>query len=564
MLIYAILRINEQIIRRGEHMGRYLNPGNVKFEETLNSEIYVDKTESIIYLNTILKTEQKYVCVSRPRRFGKTIAANMLAAYYGKGESRELFADRLIAGHENWDKYINHFDVVRVVMTDFIKEDGDVKAALGKMTELLVRDLKKQYPDVDYYDTDNLILSMSDVYEETGRQFVIIIDEWDVVFRVCKEDMKGQKVYLDFLRDWLKDQEYVALAYMTGILPIKKYGQHSALNMFREFSIITPMQFAQYTGFTEEEVKEKCNEYNMHYEDIASWYNGYIVNTDIPVEMRNEYRMGEYEGKSLSIYSPLSVVEALSTGIIQNYWNKTENYETLAEYIRMNYDGLKDSVALLMDGGRLKVNINKYQNDMTSFGGSNDVLVMLIHLGYLGYDADTKEVFIPNNELLDEFKTSTESEEWIDTFTSFKKSQKLLEATWEGKEDKVAELLEWFHDTAENKTYNSEAALSYAVQMAYYAGQKYYTTIQELDSGKGYVDLVYLPSPKHPDKPALLIELKYDKSLETAADQIRSKNYPQKLMHYKDNLLLISINYEKDVSSTDTAYKHHSCSIEKA
>ena len=536
----------------------------MKFQQVLNSEIYVDKTGMISYINSVVNTEQRYVCVSRPRRFGKTIAANMLAAYYGKGDSRQLFSDRKIAEFDNWDKYINYFDVVRVVMTDFIKEKKDIKSALAEMQKLVVRDLKKQYPDVDYYNIENLIQSMSDVYEETGKQFVIIIDEWDVVFRVCKEDKDGQKLYLDFLRDWLKDQEYVTLAYMTGILPIKKYGQHSALNMFREFSIITPMQLAQYTGFTEEEVKDKCNEYNMHYEDIASWYNGYIVNTEIPVELRDKYRMGEYEDKTLSIYSPLSVVEALSTGIIQNYWNKTENYETLAEYIRMNYDGLKDSVALLMDGGRLKVNINKYQNDMTSFNGGNDVLVMLIHLGYLGYDADTKEVFIPNNELLDEFKNSTESEEWVDTFTSFKKSQKLLNATWEGKDEKVAEILEWFHDSAENKTYNSEAALSYAVQMAYYAGQKYYTTIQELDSGKGYVDLVYLPSPKHPNKPALLIELKYDKTLETAIDQIRNRNYPQKLEHYKDNLLLVSINYEKDVNSTDTAYKHHSCSIEMA
>jgi len=538
----------------------------MKFQQVLNSEIYVDKTGMISYINSVVNTEQRYVCVSRPRRFGKTIAANMLAAYYGKGDSRHLFADRKIAECENWDRYMNHFDVVRVVMTDFIKEKKDVKTALREMQELVVRDLKKQYPDVDYYNTDNLILSMSDVYEETGKQFVIIIDEWDVVFRVCKEDKDGQKLYLDFLRDWLKDQEYVALAYMTGILPIKKYGQHSALNMFREFSIITPMQLVEYTGFTEEEVKTKCNEYGRDYERIKEWYNGYDVTDIIPPDPNYEIQKitgEELKPKHYSIYSPLSVVEAISTGIIQNYWNKTENYETLAEYIRMNYDGLKDSIALLMDGGRLKVNISKYQNDMTSFNGSNDVLVMLIHLGYLGYDMETKEVFIPNNEILDEFKNSTESEEWIDTFTSFKKSQKLLEATWEGKEEKVAELLEWFHDTVENKTYNSEAALSYAVQMAYYAGQKYYTTIQELDSGKGYVDLVYLPSPKHPNKPALLIELKYDKTLETAADQIRSRNYPQKLEHYKDNLLLISINYEKDVSSTDTAYKHHNCSIEK-
>ena len=547
-------------------MGKYLNPGCMKFQKVLNSEIYVDKTGMISYINSIVNTEQCYLCVSRPRRFGKTIAANMLAAYYGKGDSRHLFADRKIAECENWDKYINQFDVVRVVMTDFIKEKKDVKTALVKMTERILEELSDAYPDVKY-DAEDLFYSMDKFYRKSSKQFVIIIDEWDVVFRACKEDKEGQKLYLDFLRDWLKDQEYVALAYMTGILPIKKYGQHSALNMFDEYSIITPMQLVEYTGFTEEEVKTKCDEYGRDYDSIKEWYNGYDVTDIIPPDPNYEIQKStgeELKPKHYSIYSPLSVVKAISTGIIQNYWNKTENYEALAEYIRMNLDGLKDSVALLMDGGRLKVNINKYQNDMTSFNGSNDVLVMLIHLGYLGYDMDTKEVFIPNKEILDEFKISTESEEWLDTFTSFKKSQKLLEATWKSNEANVAELLEWFHDTAENKTYNSEAALSYAVQMAYYAGQKYYTTIQELDSGKGYVDLVYLPSPKHPDKPALLIELKYDKTLETAADQIRSGNYPQKLEHYKDNLLLVSINYEKDVSSADIAYKHHSCSIERA
>lgn len=544
-------------------MGKYLNPGCMKFQQVLNSEIYIDKTGMISYINSIINTEQRFVCVSRPRRFGKTIAANMLAAYYGKGENRQVFTDRKIAEYENWDKYLNHFDVVRVVMTDFIKEGKDVNESLLNMQKLVVRDIKKQYPDVDYYDTDNLIQSMSDVYEETGNQFVIIIDEWDAVFRTCKEDKDGQKLYLDFLRDWLKDQENVALAYMTGILPIKKYGQHSALNMFDEYSIIAPMQLAPYTGFTAEEVKTLCDKYNMNYKDIESWYDGYAVNTEIPVEMRNKYRMGEYDDVEISIYSPLSVVKAISTGIIQNYWNKTETYVALSEYIKMNLDGLKDSVALLMDGGRVRVNISKYQNDMTSFHGSNDVLVMLIHLGYLGYDVDNKEVFIPNNEILDEFKTSTESEEWIDTFKSFKKSQELLKATWNCDEEKVASILEWFHDFAENKTYNSEAALSYAIQMAYYAGQKYYTTIQELDSGKGYVDLVYLPSPKNADKPALLIELKYNRSVDMAANQIRNKEYMQKLEHYKGNILLISVNYDKEADVNSSEYKHHTCMIEK-
>ncbi|MCM1180987.1 MAG: ATP-binding protein [Clostridium sp.] len=544
-------------------MGTYLNPGSDRFEETIHSEIYVDKTEMISYLNIILKTEKKYACVSRPRRFGKSIAANMLSAYYGKGDSRQLFHNRKLAEGDSWDQYLNQFDVIKIVMTDFIKNKQEVEKSLHILTKRILDDLAEVYPDVKY-DSEDLAYSMDRFYRKSGTPFVIIIDEWDAVFRERKNDKEGQTFYLDFLREWLKDKSYVALAYMTGILPVKKYGKHSALNMFDEYSVMAPMQLAPYTGFTEEEVKNLCREYNMRYEDISDWYDGYEISTSIPIALREKYRMGEYGEKTISVYSPLSVVNAMSSGVIQNYWNKTENYEALAEYIRMNYDGLKDAVALMMDGGSVRVNIGTYQNDMTTFNSRDDVLALLIHLGYLTFNSDTKEVSIPNKEILDEFKNSTESKEWIDTFTSFKKSQELLNATWGCNENKVAELLEWFHDTAENKTYHSEAALSYAIQMAYYAGQKYYTTIQELDSGKGYVDLVYLPSPKHTDKPALLIELKYDQSVGTAADQIRSRNYPQKLEHYKDNMLLVSINYDKGVNSTDSSYKHHSCRIERA
>lgn len=547
-------------------MAAYLNPGYQKFQRTLNSEIYVDKTEMIQYLNSIVCTEQSYVSVSRPRRFGKSVAANMLCAYYGKEGSRFLFDKTKLAEYDGWDRYLNQFDVIRIVMTDFIKKNMEVEISLSKMQKLVVRDIKKQYPDVDYFDTDDLIQSMSDVYTENGKPFVIIIDEWDAVFRERKEDQDGQTLYLDFLRDWLKDKEYVALAYMTGILPIKKYGKHSALNMFDEYSVISPMQLAPYTGFTEDEVRELCKEYGRDYDKIKEWYDGYDVSNVIPPDPGYELQRktgNAPEPEKYSLYSPLSVVKAVSSGIIQNYWNKTETYEALAEYIRMNMNGLKDAVILMMDGGRVKVDISTYQNDMTTFHNRDDVMALLIHLGYLGYDGETKEVFIPNREILDEFKTSTKSDEWIDTWQSFKLSQEILRATWEMKEDKVAELLETFHDTAENKTYNSEAALAYAVQMAYYAAQKYYTTVQELDSGKGYADIVYLPSPKYPHKPTLLIELKYEKTVETAADQIRNRNYPQRLEHYKGNILMVSVNYDKNVQSTCKDYKHHSCRIEK-
>ena len=543
-------------------MGIYLNPGHVRFQKVIDSEIYVDKTEMILYLNSVVNTEQEYVSVSRPRRFGKTIAANMLCAYYGRGDSRALFGGLKVAGHENWDKYLNQFNVIRVVMTDFIKGNKAVEDSLRRMGSRILDDLSEEYPDVKY-DPEDLAYSMDRFYRKSGVPFVIIIDEWDAVFRERKEDKDGQRLYLDLLRDWLKDKEYVALAYMTGILPIKKYGKHSALNMFDEYSIIAPMQLAAYTGFTEGEVRELCEKYKMDFAEIKDWYDGYSVNTAIPIEMRNKYRMGEYKEQTLSIYSPLSVVKAVSTGIIQNYWNKTENYEALAEYIRADFDGLKDAVALMMDGGRVKVDVSTYQNDMTTFHGRDDILAMLIHLGYLEYDMETKEVHIPNKEILDEFKASTKSEEWNLAFQAYRKSLELLTATWEQREDRVAELLEWFHDTAENKTYNSEAALSYAVKMAYYAAQKYYTTIMELDTGKGYADIVYLPSPKCPDKPALLIELKYNKTVRTAADQIRERNYPQALELYRGNLILVGVNYDKDAKNTDEDYKRHSCRIER-
>ena len=264
------------------------------------------------------------------------------------------------------------------------------------------------------------------------------------------------------------------------------------------------------------------------------------------------------------MYSPLSVVEAITTGIIKDYWNQTENYEALADYIRKDYDGLKDAVALLMDGGRIKIDTSTYQNDMTTFHSRDDVLSLLIHLGYLAYDDESSEVFIPNREILDEFRTSTKTDEWIDTFESFRISQDLLKATWSRDADRVAKLVEKAHDKAGNKTYHDEAALSYAIRYAYYAGQKYYTILPEVDSGKGFADLILIPSPEYPDKPALVIELKYDKNADGAIAQIKRRNYPDRLVHYKGNILLIGINYDKDISNENLQFKHHTCVIEDA
>lgn len=555
-------------------MGQFLNPGKNSYIEAVNSQIFIDKSEMIAFLNSVVKTKQKYVSVSRPRRFGKTMAADMICAYYDRdADSRELFESLRLAGSDisysdlAWDEYLGKFDVIRIVMTDFFDSDASFNDALKEMQSIICRDIKKKYPDVDYFNDKDLIKTIADAYTENGRQLVLVIDEWDAVFRNGKTDKEEQTRYLDFLRNLLKDKSYIALAYMTGILPIKKYGRHSALNMFTEYSMMFPRQLARYTGFTEAEVVDLCNKYGRDYETIKAWYDGYEVSDIMPPDPNHEeLRNTGNPPKSdrYFLYSPLSVVEAIGTGVIKDYWNKTESYEALADYIIKDYDGLKEAVTLLMDGARVHVDTSTYQNDMTTFSGRDDILSLLIHLGYLGYDDNTSEVYIPNKEIYDEFKTSTKGSEWTESFKAFEISQELLEATWNKDSDKVAELMERAHDLSGNRTYNDESALSYAVQYAYYAAQRYYTTILELDTGKGYADIVFIPAPKHADKPAMVIELKYNKDVDTALSQIKKQKYPDRLEHYKGNMLLVGINYDKNVSNTDKDFKHHKCIIEMA
>ena len=544
-------------------MGIYVNPTMQAFEEAVNSDIYVDKTEMILDINKVVGTKQKYISVSRPRRFGKTMAADMLCAYYGRNnKARGVFKGRKIAeiSPDDWDSQLGKYDVIRVIMTDFIKKDISVEESLSIMKRRILDELAEIYPKIPADDSD-LFYNLERAYLVTKKQFVVVIDEWDAIFRVRKNDEDGQLFYLDFLRDLFKDRNYIALAYMTGILPIKKYGEHSALNMFDEYSMISPMQLAKYTGFTLEEVKTLCVKYNMDIDSIIEWYDGYKVAESIPLEKRDLYRLGNYDDHILQIFSPLSVVKAMRTGVTDNYWNNTESYEALAEYIKRNFDGLKEYVALLMDDGRMKVNFSKYQNDMTSFQSKDDILTLLIHLGYLSYDAESEEAFIPNKEVLDVFKDSTSDEEWLDIFDAYDRSVKLVEATWNCNEDEIAKALEYAHDKADNKTYYDEEALSYAVRYAYYAAQKYYSVLKELDTGKGYADLVFIPSPKYAQKPLIIIELKNCKSPEEALQQIIDRNYMAEFDHYKGNIIAVGVNYDGKLHNSHENYKKHSCRI---
>ena len=546
-------------------MGVYLNPGNNLFKEALNGQIYVDKTEMVANVNALVNTPHKYLCVSRPRRFGKSMAAAMLCAYYGMADgNRELFEKLKLAQCPEWDRYLGKFDVIRLVMTNFVDRTTPMVKVIGRMSMRILDELHETYPGVRY-DEDDFVYSLSKFYRASGRQFVVVIDEWDVIFRTHKNDYDAQRDYLNFLRSWLKDQDYVALSYMTGILPVKKYGEHSALNMYSEFSMVSPLQFAPYTGFTEEEVRDLCGKYGMNFASIKNWYDGYLVyDQGVVSELDRSATEPSRRApaRQYHLYAPLSVVNAMTYGQIKNYWNATETYEALAEYIRMDFDGLKETVARLMEGEHLPVRLGTYQNDMTSMTCRDDVLALLIHLGYLGYDQANSEVFIPNRKIHDVFETSTQTPEWSSTMRALRNSKKLLEAVWAGDEETVAELLEAAHDQTGNRTYNSEAALSYAVQLAFYKAQDDYTLFPEVDTGRGYADLIYIP--KRPIHPALLVELKYNQNADTALEQIQRQKYPSRLEQYKGNLILVGISYDRSAATAAPNFKHHSCKMIRA
>ncbi|MCM1167076.1 MAG: ATP-binding protein [Lachnospiraceae bacterium] len=518
-------------------MGIYLNPDNMGFQESLNSEIYVDKTGLIELTNGIIFTRQKYVCISRPRRFGKSMAADMLAAYYCRGEnSREMFSNLKISKEESFEKHLNKYNVIRLNMAEF-SSFRDMNAKVCEIEKVILFDITEEFSDINFFDKTQLIRTLKDVYAKTKIPFIFIIDEWDCVFREQQNDTEAHRIYLDFLRNLLKDQTYVALAYMTGILPIKKYGVHSALNMFTEISMTNPEKYAEFTGFTESEVKELCERYNMPFDETRRWYNGYNL-------------------AGLSIYNPRSVVMSMLGGRFYNYWTSTESFEALTIYIKMNFDGLRADIIKLVSGECVRVDTTTFANDMVTFNSKDDVMTLLIHLGYLTYNIDSKTVSIPDYEIAEQFASTIRQLDWGEVAKSLKVSDELLKATLAGRSDKVAAFIQQAHmENTSILKYNDENSLACVISLAYYSAREKYEMWRELPTGEGFADLVFLPR-KNVDLPALVVELKVNKSADTAIEQIKRRQYTEKIMGYSGDVLLVGISY-------DAKEKTHGCVIEK-
>ncbi|MCD7954560.1 MAG: ATP-binding protein [Lachnospiraceae bacterium] len=521
-------------------MGIYLNPNNEDFKMALDSEIYIDKSMLIEKTNKVIRTEQRFVSVSRPRRFGKSMAANMLTAYYSRGcNSGGMFSGLKISkDKEAFDKHLNKYNVIHVNMVDFLSEaQNNVNEMISFIQEDLSEELSNEFPDITFPRRKTLIKILETIFDKTGTPFIFIIDEWDCIFREDKDNKEAQKVYLDFLRNLLKDKSYVALAYITGILPIKKYGKHSAINMFTEISMIKPGEYSDFTGFTEAEVERLCKEYHMSLDETKHWYDGYNL-------------------KGKSIYNPQSVVMAMTGKDISNYWTETESYEALEEYIRS--DDMKETIDKLMAGDEIPIDTKTFTNDMTTFATKDDVLTLLIHLGYLTYDSSTKKVKIPNYELMEQFASTIRLMGWSEISDSMMRSDELLKATIACDEEQVAELIEQAHtENASILKYNDENSLSCVISLAYYSSRRTYTMHREVPAGKGFADIVFMPR-KSVTTPAMVIELKYNQSAESAIEQVKNRNYADVFKDYKGYILLVGINYSKDDPN-----KKHTCRIEK-
>lgn len=523
-------------------MGIFVNRGNASFRSARKSQIYVDKSGLLQYTNSVIDTEQRYICSSRPRRFGKTMAAGMLAAYYEKGcDSRALFADLEIGKDSSFEEFLNRYDVIHLDIAYLLVQVKDSLETVAYIQKCVIEELREIYPGILSEEDKMLPIALSKIHNGAGAEFVIIIDEWDAIFREKKYDENAQQAYVDLLRGLFKGEQskdFVKLAYLTGILPIKKYDNESALNNFYEFTMTNPQMLAEYIGFTEQEVKKLCEEYEMDFSEAAWWYDGY------------SFRRMKH------IYSPNSVVRAMLSGEYDNYWTKTAAYESLKNYISMDFDGLKETVVQVLAGGRCKADISGFENDMTSFKRRDDVLTVLIHLGYLAYDSETAEVYIPNEEVRGAFSTVIRDTDWTPVISAVQASDALLRATWERDAEAVVRGISEVHGANTSiLEYNDENSLSCVITLAYYNAVNEYTLIREMPAGKGYTDIVFLPRKKS-DKPAMVVELKYNKSVESAIAQIKKKQYPEALKEYQGNLLLVGISYRKKE-------KVYSCVIEE-
>ncbi|MGL4850203.1 MAG: AAA family ATPase [Clostridium sp.] len=518
-------------------MNLYLN-GDKPFEnyrELVNEEYFVDKSEMINLVSKKISTKSKYICVTRPRRFGKTSVADMLGAYYSKAvDSREVFGGLNVSKDCNYEKHINKYNVINISFNEIPENMRTYEEYIKN----IVSEVKKELIEVFETKIVNENDSLSRMITRTGEKFIFIFDEWDYIFNnnLFKEN---QNEFLEFLRNLLKDQPYVALCYMTGVLPIKKYSSGSALNMFDEFTMLSDLRYGEYFGFTEEEVKKLCkNEKKISFEEISDWYNGYVNEEDE------------------RLYNPRSVVKALQNKKCKSYWTNTGAMDEVINLIKYDVLEIRDDIIEMVSGGEIDITINEeFRAGQGAPRDKKEIYSAMIVLGFLSYyDGYLK---IPNKELMREFEKALEDKSFGYVAEIVEKSRTMLEATV-NKDTKVIEKI--LHDIHNSEIpilqYNDENSLSCVLTLAYLSARDTYRVEREEKTGKGYADFTFHPRRKNDT--AFIVELKKDVKPEEAIKQIKEKEYIEKFKKENEGkrILAVAICY-------NSKEKEHQCIIEE-
>ncbi len=502
------------------------------FQEAVNSRIFVDKSLMIDKISRVIKTSDKYICITRPRRFGKTINANMLAAYYTKGyDSRSLFDRLAVAGTDGYDLYRNQYNVIYIDFSRRTDYCVTYEEFIRDITETLKEDLAEAYQELRKKEYK----SLGRMLQDTGETFIFILDEWDSVFYEAFMTDRDKRDFLGFLKGLLKDRSYVGLAYMTGVLPIAKYSSGSELNMFDEYHFMEDHVYDSYFGFSAQEVKMLCEKnQGVSYDEIKYWYDGY------------------YTSDGQSLFNPRSVSKALTRGVCLNYWTETGPMNEIGDCIEHNVDEVREDIVKLVAGIPVEVQLNGYSAVERQLDTRDEILSAMVVYGFLSYHDGYLR--IPNHELMEKYQRVLSRESMGEVKEIADSSREMVEATIAGDENRVAEILEKVHDREiPFLQYNDENALSCVITLCYLYARKDYHVEREEKSGKGYCD--YLFYPKKQGKPAIILELKVDHTAADAIAQIRKKNYPQKAEKYR-SVLLVGIGY-------DRKSKIHDCMIEK-
>ena len=533
-------------------MGQFLNNKEPydKFKTVMNGTYFVDKSEILEELIPALQQEQRFFCITRPRRFGKTVMANMIAAFFENTGEPSLFEHLHIAGYAGYKEQAGKHDVIYIDFSEMPRECQNYQEYIDRVQDGLVRDIQEAYPELVIENNAAVWDILSLVFNQTGHKFIFVIDEWDAVFHSSFITEKDKKDYLLFLKLLLKGQSYVELAYMTGVLPIAKYSDGSELNMFLEYNMATRVRFSEYFGFSDEEVDmlyqrylEKTKKPQITRESLREWYDGYHT------------AAGE------RLYNPRSVVCALTDNQLSNYWVSSGKYDSIFTYIQYNVDQIQNDLTLMFAGEKIPSGIQEYAATAQELKTKEEIYSAMVVYGLLTYDNGM--VFIPNKELMGSYASMMKKEQSLGyIYRLANVSSQMLQATLAGDTETMSKIIQYAHNTeVPILSYNNETELSAIINLVYLSARDQYRVEREDKAGKGYVDYIFYPVRY--DQDCIILELKVGHTPEEAIAQIKEKEYALRFEgktaeqdKYTGRILAVGISYNKET-------KEHSCKVEE-